>query len=85
MTIDNRVVFGPPFGGKKQVRTEVRYIPIRRVSCLTGARQQLSFGLPLRPSSSHEGRSLGTPSQAELLEDVADVAFDTVLTEGEQR
>ena len=29
MTIDNRVVFGPPFGGKKQVRTDVRYTPIR--------------------------------------------------------
>ena len=51
---------------------------------LTEARACLSFSL-LRPSSRHEGCSLGTPSQAQLLEDVADVAFDTVLTEGEQR
>jgi hypothetical protein len=44
---------------------------------LTGAKQYLRFGLPLPPS--------GTPSQAELLEEVADVGFDAVLTEREHQ
>jgi hypothetical protein len=78
ITIDNRVVFGPPFGGKKQRRTDVRTPPFGGL-----VQTVLSFSLPLRPSSSHEGRNLGTPSQAELLEDVADVGFDAVLTERE--